>query len=57
MTEPEKGAPGAPDASKPIIGLNGQPAAVPKRPWFALMNDDGTLATDDDGRLIRVRRR
>lgn len=46
----------ATEARKPIVGLSGEPAQYPRRPWFARVNDDGTLARDDDGRLIRVRR-
>lgn len=46
----------ATEAPKPIVGLSGEPAQYPRRTWFALMNDDGTLARDEDGRLIRVRR-
>lgn len=42
---------------RPVVGLNGRPARLPERPWFAAVDASGALVRDEDGRLVRVRRR
>lgn len=41
--------------AKPVVGLNGRPAAYPEGTWEALVGLDGQPVRDAAGRLIRVR--
>lgn len=43
------------DDDKPVVGLNGEPISTPQGVWYAAVGEDGQLARDDAGRLIRVR--